>query len=381
MCTAVINGVAVPHTVVDGGSSTNILNAEWMSKLGITEKDFRACPIAFKGAAQEKLPVLGVWENAKVSVTGLLVTIAFTVVWMHGHGYPALLEQPWLELVKGHHDWETSQIQMGPPERRITLKLDGSQRVSIDSSSSRAMDSESDSEVESDKEVELEESNDAYYVNFADIARGAHMEMIHHISTSDCQTWSVAEENAPPSEETEPLTFFTATEEKRTVQVGKSLTRLEKQELEQLLMEFGYLFIGAHKDMPRTTIAQHEIHLKEGRKPKAHKLCCIKPQHMAAVKEEIDKLLATGFIIPVEHSDWVSPLVIVLKKSGKVRVCIDFRDVNAATLKNRYPLSFIDLLLDAVAGKEIYSFCDGYGGFHQIPMHPDSELKTTFITP
>lgn len=85
---------------------------------------------------------------------------------------------------------------------------------------------------------------------------------------------------------------------------------------------------------------------------------------MVAVKEEIDKFLVTGFIISVEYSDWVFFLVIVFKKSGKVRVCIDFRDVNVVILKNRYLLLFIDLLLDAVVGKEIYFFCDGYGGFY-----------------
>lgn len=62
-------------------------------------------------------------------------------------------------------------------------------------------------------------------------------------------------------------------------------------------------------------------------------------------------------------------------------MCIDFRTLNNATLKNRYPLPFIDMLLDAVAGKEMFSFCDGYARFHRIPMHPDSVLKTTFITP
>lgn len=69
--------------------------------------------------------------------------------------------------------------------------------------------------------------------------------------------------------------------------------------------------------MSRTILNQHEIHLKEGAKPKAHKLRHIKPEYLPAVKEEIDKLLEARFIVPMEHSDWVSPLVIVLKRQVK----------------------------------------------------------------
>lgn len=75
---------------------------------------------------------------------------------------------------------------------------------------------------------------------------------------------------------------------------------------------------------------------------------------MKAVKAEVDKLLAQGCISPVDNSEWVSPLVIVLKKNGKVRVCVDYREVNKATVKNRYPLPFIDCILDSVAGHKFF---------------------------
>lgn len=63
---------------------------------------------------------------------------------------------------------------------------------------------------------------------------------------------------------------------------------------------------------------KHKIDLKEKAKPRVHKLRRIKPEHMEAVKKEIDKLLAKGCIQPMEHTEWISPLVIVLKKNGKV---------------------------------------------------------------
>lgn len=61
-------------------------------------------------------------------------------------------------------------------------------------------------------------------------------------------------------------------------------------------------------------------------------------------------------------------------------MCIDFRILNNVTLKNRYFLFFIDMLLDAVAGKEMFLFCDGYVRFYRIFMYSDSVLKIIFIT-
>ena len=66
------------------------------------------------------------------------------------------------------------------------------------------------------------------------------------------------------------------------------------------------------------------------------------PNLREILKEEIQKLLNAGFIYPISDSEWVSPLVIVPKKSGKWRVCLDYRALNKATKKDHFPLPFID---------------------------------------
>ena len=99
------------------------------------------------------------------------------------------------------------------------------------------------------------------------------------------------------------------------------------------------------------------------------------------VKQEIDKLLQVGFVFPVEESDWVSPIVISVKKNGKLRVCVDFKKLNAVTKKDHYPIPFSDQILDEVAGNEWYSFGDGYSGYNQIRIAEHDQLKTTFTTP
>ena len=99
------------------------------------------------------------------------------------------------------------------------------------------------------------------------------------------------------------------------------------------------------------------------------------------VKEEIDKLLDVGFIYEIEHTEWVSPIVIVPKKNGKLRVCVNLKKVNAATIRDHYPLPFTEHVLERVAaGKEAYSFLDGFSGYNQVLIDPCDQHKTAFAT-
>ena len=86
------------------------------------------------------------------------------------------------------------------------------------------------------------------------------------------------------------------------------------------------------------------------------------PNYAAKVKEEIDKLLRLGFIRPVKQTTWLSPIVVVPKKNGKIKVCVDYWKLNAATVMDAFPLPFTDAVLDAVADHEVYSFLDGFSG-------------------
>ena len=68
------------------------------------------------------------------------------------------------------------------------------------------------------------------------------------------------------------------------------------------------------------------------------------------------------------------------KKNVKVRVFVDYRKLNVATVTDAFPLPFVDGVLDAVVGHEIYNFLDGFTGYNQIRMHPDDQEKTSFVT-
>ncbi len=87
-----------------------------------------------------------------------------------------------------------------------------------------------------------------------------------------------------------------------------------------------------------------------------------------AIKAEITRLYDAGFIRPCRYAEWVSNIVPVIKKKGKLRVCIDFRDLNKATPKDEYPMPVADQLVDATSGHKILSFMDGNAGYNRIFM-------------
>ena len=84
-------------------------------------------------------------------------------------------------------------------------------------------------------------------------------------------------------------------------------------------------------------VVQHTIPIWDDAKPMQQRPCDMNPKYETIVKEEIDKLLDARFIYEIKHTEWVSPIVIVTKKNGKIRVCLDLKKVNAATVRDHYP--------------------------------------------
>ena len=88
-------------------------------------------------------------------------------------------------------------------------------------------------------------------------------------------------------------------------------------------------------------------------------------------------MLAAGIIEPVEESEWVSPMVVQDKKNkGEIKICVDLRKLNDASIHDPFPIPFTDEVLDNVGGHEVYSFIDGFSGYHQ-----SGSMKKTGIKP
>jgi hypothetical protein len=128
-------------------------------------------------------------------------------------------------------------------------------------------------------------------------------------------------------------------------------------------------------------VAEHELRIKLGSKPMHQHLRRFDDERRQAIGEEIAKLVATGFIKEVYHSDWLANSVLVKKKNGKWRMCVDYTSLNKAYPKDPFPLQCIDQILDSKSGCKILSFLDAYSGYHQIATKESDQLVTSFITP
>jgi hypothetical protein len=104
------------------------------------------------------------------------------------------------------------------------------------------------------------------------------------------------------------------------------------------------------------------------------------PNYALKVREDLDKLLDVGFIYPIKTTQWLSPLVIVPKKYGKLQICVDYCKLYAQTKKDPFPLPFLDSILDYVVGHEMYYFMDGYSSYNQVKMAKEDKEKITFIS-
>ena len=98
------------------------------------------------------------------------------------------------------------------------------------------------------------------------------------------------------------------------------------------------------------------------------------------VSEELDKMIERGIIEKVELSKLVSNIVVVKKKSGKIRICVDFRLANKAIILDSHPISHVEDLLSSFKGARYFSKLDMSSAYHQVNLHEESHDLTTFVT-
>ena len=166
------------------------------------------------------------------------------------------------------------------------------------------------------------------------------------------------------------------------IRIGFSLSPDERSKLIDMLRSYLNVCAWSYEDMPGLdpTIVQHHLPIFPHGRPVKQKLRRLHPRWSLQVKEEIKKQLRVDFLSMVEYPEWLANVVHVPRKDGKVRVCVNFRDLNKASPKDDFPLPHIDMLVDSTAGHHMLSFMDGFSGYNQILMAPEDVEKTSFIT-
>ncbi|KAL6467298.1 hypothetical protein MHYP_G00251020 [Metynnis hypsauchen] len=156
-------------------------------------------------------------------------------------------------------------------------------------------------------------------------------------------------------------------------------TEEQKAELSTLFSQFSEIFAVEDDDLGYTDKVRHEIHLTDDI-PVSQPYRRIPPTQYREVREHISKLLKKG-VIEESTSAYASPVVLVRKSDGNLRLCVDYRRLNAKTKRDVFPLPRIDESFDALRGARFFSTIDLASGYHQVAVHECDRPKTAFTTP
>ena len=200
---------------------------------------------------------------------------------------------------------------------------------------------------------------------------------------------STAGEEQQMEESPQKITHIAAVQGRSRRERGKQLlealrlenTDLPREELDQLrslVEEFGELFALDSSELGRTSVVTHEINTGEHCSVRQH------PRRVpfslrGKVCELIKDMLDQGVVVP-SASPWASPIVLVAKKDGSTRFCVDYRKLNAVTKLDVYPLPRIDDSLDLLADAKFFTSLDLASGYWQVGMREEYREKTAFTT-
>ncbi|GJY13195.1 putative reverse transcriptase domain-containing protein [Tanacetum coccineum] len=165
------------------------------------------------------------------------------------------------------------------------------------------------------------------------------------------------------------------------ISAKKEEDKSEKKQIEDvpIVRDFPEVFPEDLPGLPPTRPVEFQIDLIPGAAPVARAPYRLAPSEMKELSEQLQELSDKGFIRP-SSSPWGAPVLFVKKKDGSFRMCIDYRELNKLTVKNRYPLPRIDDLFDQLQGSSIYSKIDLRSGYHQLRVREQDIPKTAFRT-
>ena len=158
----------------------------------------------------------------------------------------------------------------------------------------------------------------------------------------------------------------------------KRLSRTERREAIAFVRSYATLFSKDEYDIGRTSVIQHEINTGQAR-PFKQQMRRQPPAYEPIIEESMDKMTKSGVISPAS-GPFGSNITMVRKSNGALRFCIDYRQLNAITVKDSYPLPRIDACHDALSGCSYFSTLDMRSGYWQVPLSPETAAKTAFLS-
>ncbi|CAM8978312.1 unnamed protein product [Rhodiola kirilowii] len=392
-----IGGLTIRRALCDLGASVSIMPYSLYSKLNLGD----LCPtnISIRLADRSCRLPKGILKDVPVKVKNIYIPADFIVLEIsEDTDIPIILGRPFLYTARVVIDMDRGSIALRVGSERVVFYLPDMCRTPSLLADCDVLDS-----ADVDQPISLT-SIESYKV-----VPGCPIPMdVYAMSIEGADAADVAGDTGKESctVELKPLPAslryeFLGPNSTYPVIVNASLTDVETQRLLDVLRKYrpalGYSIDDLKGISP--DLCMHRINLEDDARPSRDALRRLNPKLNDVVKKEILKLLDAGIIYSVADSKWVSPVHGVPKKGGLTvvrnehneliptrtvtgwRMCIDYRKLNKATLKDHFPLPFIDQMLERLAKHTFFCYLDGYSGFFQIPIHPEDQEKTTFTCP
>ena len=424
-----VDGCTIPKVPVDGRFGVNLMLESTAFDLGYTT--FEETDQILQMADQSRVVPAGRLSQIPTRIGKVTYLQNFVIIRVGTERpFPMLQGRPWLYSAKVLVDWSAKEFIVGKPSMRIPWKAEKYLGETSDSdryTSSWTDPKESDS-IPSYLVAQFAGTTEADFGFTHPVQEEGHLEepeeprpdqsplddkSLGEIDVPFTVEWirdQIAEGLLPADESrnelpwseirTEPeesdpdriKSIFNPTDyskvktkEGKAFYLANALEDKDRQSYVSLLSDFSDVFAWSPFDLTGISpgLGEHKIDLVEGAVSIRQRQYRLNPRYSLMVKEDIDRLLEAGFIYPVVNSEWISPIVVVPKKVGadgkvKIRVCQDFKKLNASTKKDYFQIPFMNIILDHVSSHECYNFLDGFSGYNQVFIRPEDQLKTTF---
>ncbi|XP_048608335.1 uncharacterized protein LOC125584234 [Brassica napus] len=330
----------VAKVLIDTGSSVDLIFRDTLDKMGVDLRDMKPSSrtlTGFNGASEQMIGTI----RLPVYAGGITRTVKFSVIRAKAP-YNAILGTPWLHSMKAVPSTYHQCVKF-PGKDGKTQTIRGDQQAARELLIAT---------------VKMQQQ--ASLVNSVS-------KPLHKIYPQKEEVREVALDESDPT---------------KIIRVGVYLSDNICSRIVSFIKDNASTFAWKISDMKGIdpAVTSHELHVDPTFKPIRQKRRKLGPERSKAVNEEVDRLLDAGFITEVRYPEWLANPVVVKKKNGKWRICVDFTDLNKACPKDSYPLPHINRLVESTAGNELLTFMDAFSGYNQILMHPDDREKTAFIT-
>jgi hypothetical protein len=429
MCKAQVAGWKV-EVILDSGSSISIVSKKFMESLG--RRVEKPSERRITGIHGEKRPSLGIVTQVPVKIGSVTVAVDTEVI--DASGYSLVLGTDWLKRANAIIDYQDCKLTLRDEKGTISVPCRNTSEMSLDSDDGSDSESEGEydeSSEDSDAEIDDEETN---FVGLSYSLPQQGTNVKYKITSegirtnSECTSWETYDyltycfdvvrkkkkhkqgrrsATGPKSscwcekyletredkcetceEQLQEWEAVSILPQKEVEDVRCNLTQggveiLEENRykplINEIIGEFPNLAASDLSQLGKTDIYQHTIDVKDAKPIKLHPYRT-SPRHLSFLKEEIERMITNG-LIKKSFSPWSAPTVVVNKKNGKFRLCIDYRKLNAVTKPDAYPVPRIADMLDALGHSAFFSTLDLASGFWQVEVAAKDREKTAFTTP